>query len=276
MGQDGSNVQDAIAHGFRLGLGQCAVEADHLAPGERCTRDQAAGHPGLVAHEALEGQVGQPAVLPGSDPVFDPGVSPVTQLECAHVPAVGVGDERGVAELLRGVEQGQSFGFEGSLTAKDRLRSHQTLQGIHAEALARSPDTDVWLLLISFEDPYILTEIDPTVPTLRSDEEDNEHIDKVMETQISLQQQVNLTEAMLIRYFDPPYNIMFRNSFPIPAHRTYRECYDLDFHSVGVELGTEEINCMLWSQSREASWLHIPHFPLHSDENRASMFNLFE
>jgi len=170
---------------------------------------------------------------------------------------------------------GQSFGFEGSRTAKDRLRSHQTLQGIYAEALSRSPDKDIWLVLISFEDPYIFTEIDPTQPASATDDEDNEHIAKVLSTPISLQQEVNLTEAMLIRYFDPPYNMMFRNSFPNPAHRTYSESYDLDFHSVGVELETDDLNSRLWSQARPASWLHIPSFPLHSDEHRASMFGLF-
>lgn len=171
---------------------------------------------------------------------------------------------------------GQSFGFEGSRTAKDRLKSHETLQGIYAEALARSPDMDVWLVLVSFEDPYIITEIDPTTSTLMTDEEDDAHIAQVMETPISLQQQVNLTEAMLIRYFDAPYNVMFRHTFPNPAHKTYDECYALDFHSVGIELETSAISAQLWSGARPASWLHVPSFPLHTDEHRASMFALFD
>ncbi len=170
---------------------------------------------------------------------------------------------------------GQSFGFEGSRTAQDRLRSHETLQGILAEALARSPDLDVWLVLISFEDPYIVASIDPKAETTASDDEDNAHIEQVADTPISLQQEVNLTEAMLIRYFDPPYNTMFRDSFPNPAHLSYSECYELDFHSVGIELDTEAVNCQLWSEKQGATWLHIPTFSLHLEEDRADMFGIF-
>ena len=171
---------------------------------------------------------------------------------------------------------GQSFGFEGSRTAQDRLQSHSTLQAIHAEALNRSPDMDVWLVLIAFEDPYILTAIDPTKQVQTTDAEDDAHIDQVLSTPISVQQEVNLTEAMLIRYFDAPYNKMFRNSFPNPAHATYSECYDLDFNSVSVEVETSDIGSRLWSAAVLPSWLHLPRFPLHQHSERAAMFGIFD
>jgi hypothetical protein len=135
---------------------------------------------------------------------------------------------------------------------------------------------DIWLALVSFEDPYIFTEIDPTVPTRATEEEEEAHRRAILDGGVSLQQEVNLTEAMLIRYFDPPYNKTFRDTFPNPAHLSYSECYDLDFHSVGVELDTSELRCNLWSAARHASWLHLATFPLHSDEDRDSMFSLFD
>lgn len=170
---------------------------------------------------------------------------------------------------------GQSFGFEGSRTAQDRLRSHKTLQGILAESLARSPDLDIWLLMLSFEDPYIVSVIDPRRKTQVTAAEDESHIRSVIDTPISLQQEVNLSEAMLIRHFDPPYNKMFRTSFPNPAHTTYRDCYDLDFHSVGVEVETECLSARLWSGAQAPSWLHIPEFPLRTDSDRRSMLDIF-
>lgn len=171
---------------------------------------------------------------------------------------------------------GQSFGFEGSRTAQDRLRSHETLQGILGEALSRSPEMDIWLLLVSFEPPYIYTEIDPRGEVEATDEEDEAHITLVTSEGIAEQQVVNLTEAMLIRHFDAPYNKMFRNSFPNPAHKTYQQCYELDLHSVGFELDTEPLGARLWSKAQAASWLHAGTFPLHSQAERASMFTIFE
>ena len=64
-------------------------------------------HPGLVGAEALEGQVGQSAGLPGAHPVLDPGVAPVAQFECGDVVALCVGDEAGVAPPGVGVEEGE-------------------------------------------------------------------------------------------------------------------------------------------------------------------------
>ena len=84
-----------------------ASSADHLDPGQQCTGDQAVGHPGLIADEGVEGQVGKATVLPVPDPVLHPGVSPVTELEGGDVTSVGVGDEAGVAEPLYRVEERQ-------------------------------------------------------------------------------------------------------------------------------------------------------------------------
>jgi len=167
---------------------------------------------------------------------------------------------------------GQSFGFEGSRTATDRLRSHSTLQGIYAESLIQSPDMDIWLVLAAFEDPYLGIEIDPRVEAVATDAEDDAHAEKILNTGLSLQQEVNLTEAMLIRHFDPPYNKTYRNTFPNPAHSTYSGCYELDFRAVSVEVETSPMNCRLWSRAQPAAWLHLPSYPLTGDADRQSMF----
>ena len=35
VGEDGGHVQDPVAHGLGLGLGQGALETGHLAPGQQ-------------------------------------------------------------------------------------------------------------------------------------------------------------------------------------------------------------------------------------------------
>ncbi len=95
-GQAG-HVEYPVAHGLRLDLGQRPLEADRLAPGQECTSDEADGHPGFVADEGIEGQVGETAVLPVPDPVLHPGVSPVAELEGTDVGPYRVGDEAGVS-----------------------------------------------------------------------------------------------------------------------------------------------------------------------------------
>jgi hypothetical protein len=170
---------------------------------------------------------------------------------------------------------GQSFGVEGARTAPERLKNHSTLQGIYAEAIRRSPDQEIWLLLWSFEQLLYMS-FDGRQDTYGTSlDEDDAHIHQVLKTGITEQQQINFTEAALIRYFEPEYNKLFKDSFPSPAHKTYSECYDLDINFVAVELQTEDIMCQLWSPKVAPTWIHIAKYLLHSPEERKSMFDLF-
>jgi len=74
------------------------------------------------------------------------------------------------------------------------------------------------------------------------------------------------------RYFQPPYNIEYKDTFPNPAHSTYSECYDLDINSICIEVETENVNCRLFSKTIPVQWWHMHSFALHSSLDRRSMF----
>jgi hypothetical protein len=168
---------------------------------------------------------------------------------------------------------GQAYGEDGSRVAPERLKSHSTLQHIYSEAIARSPDMDIWIVLWAFE-PLMITSMGGFEKTFQTTfDEDDLHREKVMNSTISEQQQINFTEAALIRYFQPPYNVIYKDSFPSPAHTTYAQCYDLDLNGVHVELQTEDIGTRLWSQTVKPQWVHFASFDLHSSEDRKSMFD---
>lgn len=175
---------------------------------------------------------------------------------------------------------GQSYGVDGARTAPDRLKNHSTLQGIYAEAISNNPDSEIVLGLASF------TEINLTVMNgfhKFTDEEKQADIDrstslfkKLITEGMNEQQKINFTEASLIRYFQPPYNKIYKGSFPNPAHKTYSECYDLDINSVGFEMQTEEmINCQIYSETITKKPVHYVSYPLHSAEDRKSIFDIF-
>ncbi|HEX3102931.1 MAG TPA: hypothetical protein VHQ22_00675 [Terriglobales bacterium] len=170
---------------------------------------------------------------------------------------------------------GQSYGVEGARTAPDRLRSHSTLQGIYAEALHNSPDMEIWLLLLSFHAPLLLACFDGRSKEYGTTfEEDTAHMERVLSTDITEQQQINFTEAALIRYFKPAYNTIYKDRFPNPAHQTYSECYDLDLNAVCVEIQTDDMGFSLWSKAVPKNWVHLAQFALHSPEERKGIFEL--
>lgn len=167
---------------------------------------------------------------------------------------------------------GQAYGEDGNRTARERLQTHSTLQKIYSEAISRTPDKEVWLALWSFMPNLIMSFDGQSKIYGTTTEEDDAHTEKVLNTEITEQQQINFTEAALIRYFQPKYNKIFKHSFPNPAHETYSECYDLDVNSVSVELNTEQSFSRLWSMSVEPRWIHQIVYPLHSKSERAAMF----
>ena len=105
-------------------------------------------------------------------------------------------------------------------------------------------------------------------------EEDSQHIDRVLVADMTEQQRINFIEAALIKYFQPPYNKIYKDSFPNPAHSTYSECYDIDLNMVCIEMQTESVGLRLWSESVEPHWEHFCVFPLHSREDRVYMFEM--
>jgi hypothetical protein len=174
---------------------------------------------------------------------------------------------------------GQSYGVEGARTAPDRLKSHSTLQGIYAEAIQKNPDCEIWLALTSFQQLNLMMFDGRTKFTEQELMEDKERFRKVHHKLnyegINEQQKINFTEAALIKYFQPPYNIEYKSTFPNPAHKTYAECYELDINSVAIELDTyESLNCYLYSEAANTRFIHMQHFFLHSHEERRSMFDI--
>jgi hypothetical protein len=174
---------------------------------------------------------------------------------------------------------GQSFGVEGARTAPDRLKSHSTLQNIYAEAISINPDCEIWLVLASFLQINLMmfdgrTEF--TDEERRADKVRFQNVyNKLNWEGINEQQKINFTEAALIRYFEPPYNKVYKDSFPNPAHVTYTECYDLDVNAVCIELQTfEKANFCLYSEKARAAPWHMQNFPLHSPQDRKSMFEI--
>ena len=174
---------------------------------------------------------------------------------------------------------GQSYGVDGARTAPDRLKSHSTLQNIYSEAIVNNPDSEIWLALASFEQINLMLFDGRTKFTDQEIEDDSTRFKDVYNTLnhegINEQQRINFTEAALIRYFEPPYNKIYKDSFPNPAHSTYSQCYDLDVNSVCIEMQTYElVHCALYSDKIARAPWNMEQFPLHSLNDRRNMFDV--
>lgn len=179
---------------------------------------------------------------------------------------------------------GQAFGTNGKRTALDRLSSHSTLQKIYSEAMSRNPDSEIWLMLASFEQKKITTMNGMFDMPEENEQEDIQRATKFMnssQNQFTEKQIINFTEAALIKTFLPQYNKEYKDTFPNPAHSSYSECYELDVNSIVVETDTRESRRWLYSEHKPRKqdgemgieyWQHgLFHFV--DSEDRYKMFN---
>lgn len=158
---------------------------------------------------------------------------------------------------------GQAFGKSGERTAYDRLANHSTLQRIYSEA---DRDKEIWLTLCSIDDVTLNTVIAPKPQVQKTDEENDAHTDAVWARFNSPdfwgREVVTAAEAGLINYFKPKYNLIFKNNYPDPAHVHISELYQLELHSLIVELQSSDLDVSFMSASVEPTGVHFAYYTL--------------
>lgn len=163
----------------------------------------------------------------------------------------------------------------GRRSAKDRLLSHSTLQAVMADMSRDQPDREVMLVLERYNPPQVVILMngrDKSL-TIEDDRDIGADINRA-QNEISKDLQISLIEAGLIKYFQPPYNDIYKNRFPHPSHEILKEVYSIDFGAVTVELNSEELNVRLGSKVRKFGSHHIANFDLHDPAVRSSFFNI--
>ena len=168
---------------------------------------------------------------------------------------------------------GQAYGKNGERVAIDRLKKHSTLQSIYAESVSRSPNMDIWIILLELSQVNLISFDGHPQKYQTSNMEDDAHIKQCLSDNVSEKQKINFTEAALIKYFQPEYNKIYKDIFPNPAHNSYSECYDLEINNIAAEIQTDDIKTRLFSNKIKPSDLHIAQFDLYSAEDRKGMFD---
>jgi len=170
---------------------------------------------------------------------------------------------------------GQSYGKNGERQAPNRLKNHSTLQNIYSKAIQNNPDKEIWLGLLSFE-RSLFTVFNGKNKTNQNDKINIQKSVKIMQmfdkNELNEKEMINFTEAALIKYFQPEYNIIYKDNFPNPAHKSYKECYDLDVNSVSFMIETDVIRTKLFTKQINPEFINIGSFTLENKEKRKNLF----
>lgn len=165
---------------------------------------------------------------------------------------------------------GQAYGKDGSRNALDRVLKHETLQRIAIKGVPA--DRRLTILMLEIEPGNrIITFMNPRA----ENKEDGSArisagLDKLFGT--SDAERVTLYEASLIRYFQPPFNKEFKESFPSTRLKVLADCYDKDFSALISEICIDELPFKMTSDAVQPSQYHIAQFDLHEDKARQVFF----
>lgn len=166
---------------------------------------------------------------------------------------------------------GQAYA-EGKRTAMDRLKSHSTLQRVLADTHYSFPDDEILILTFEYAPYRVISWVDGTEKKAISGEEDIARFESIIDNPLSKAQQISLAEAGLIRYFQPHYNVVYKDSFPSSDQSLLDSCYHLDFSALIVEIDTEELGIYLYSLNVLFNKHHMAQFNLVDTSVRRSFF----
>lgn len=174
---------------------------------------------------------------------------------------------------------GQSFGKDGERNAFSRLKAHSTLQKILTDFIAKRPDRRLYILLLEFTTQLMSLHDGLTGKYSTTSEENDKHTRAVLCDLPRNNQVINITEAALINYFKPEYNVNFVDNFPNKDHKGYVQYYNLDYNALTVELDLEfdmfPMVQLYTESNRINSSFDMIKFNLYNDSNRTSMYDIF-
>lgn len=175
---------------------------------------------------------------------------------------------------------GKAYGADGKRGAFTRLQSHSTLQRILVEL---SRDMEAWLIMLDSTKYTVYSTIVPSgSPRDEQDLEDDEHIERTLGSELDYGVVVDLVEGCLVKYFQPPYNVQLKESFPKSTAKPLAELYARDLNSIGFELDIRHLGVRLRSADEEGvicvgpSFEHGAVYRLHDLESRKDMFDFVD
>jgi len=174
---------------------------------------------------------------------------------------------------------GQAYGRDGDRTAFTRLSAHSTLQKILTDCQSKYTDKHIYIMLMEFTHQLNMTLDGISGRYTKSEADNQKHMKEVLSNLPEEQQIINITEAALINYFKPEYNVNFVENFPDENHKGYKQYFDLDYNSLVVDVDLEFDDSSLIqlysSENRINSSYDYIQYNLYNDNNRLNMYDIF-
>jgi hypothetical protein len=168
---------------------------------------------------------------------------------------------------------GQSDSDSSKYRIRDRIENHSTLLKIYSEVIKNYPNDEIWIALFHFEID-VINSFGGLIESIATPDEDDAHVERYFNSELPDSEMINLTEAALIRYFQPPFNKVYKNNFPNSSHSTYLSCYKLEIRQIFVAFLTDSIRCRVYTGAISPSVEHGVKYLLRSEEDFDALLSI--
>lgn len=170
---------------------------------------------------------------------------------------------------------GQAFGRNKKRQIDKRLTNHEKLQKIALEIIQKGTLEEVIIIGLN----YLVKDLATAVVTVDTDRS-NFSLENIIKLKnqaskrIPEHQEVTVYEASLINYFQPEFNVEYRDSFPSLGYSSYEEIYNTDFAYTSMEINTYNTGARIFSKKEPIrKYYHNKNFILDTKEQKKEFFN---
>lgn len=169
---------------------------------------------------------------------------------------------------------GQAFGRKETKKIDYRIVNHEKIQKIALDILNKSSNEEVLIIGVKVETNDLSTSI-VTInsKTKRPKLESILQLRDKAAKRITEGQEITVFEASLIKYFQTGLNTEYKETFPSPDFKSYKEIYETDFDYSAMTIDTRPVEIRIYSEHvKERRYIHSQHFPLTTESEKKSLF----
>jgi len=169
---------------------------------------------------------------------------------------------------------GQAFGRTETKKIDYRIANHDKIQKIALDILNKSSNEEVLIIGVKIE----TNDLSTSIVTINSKTE-RPTLESILQLRdkaakrITEGQEITVFEASLIKYFQTNLNTEYKETFPSPDFKSYKEIYETDFDYSAMTIDTRPVAVRIYSQHiKERKYIHSQHFPLTTESEKKSLF----
>lgn len=146
-----------------------------------------------------------------------------------------------------------------------RFKGHEKISKVANEIIDNKPHKEIIVKLLSFQKPFTQMLVAPELPF--DDSRDDWMPGGGLIENMPRQHWISGVEGALIKYFQPLYNVHYKDNYPSERHSSYGYFYDNNVRSIFVELHEEYMSYTTGNSHVPYTKIRLIQYALRADDS---------